>query len=180
MMYVSLFYELMDKEVIEADHEGYFVLGNREFSNIEVVSVHDTEWSSNSGSHGLETDLCDDLVEPGYSNFIVRPVAYICIAWGVFRVRKLPNWRLLPQWLQQFLGRLDNFQAEHADYDLSFLLPAIERAGLNAFAWWYDGAEKVRAILIVAAPRTEREAAEWFAEWYEKNLPRYLAEKLAE
>ena len=179
-MNVELFWKLLDKEIVVTDHEGHFIPGGREFSDIEVFSIHDLEWESSSGSHKLTTDLYSDFWEPGFTDFIARPVADIYIEWGAFRVRKLPNWNLLPQWLQQFLERLDGFSAHHSNYDLAFLLPTIGRAGFGSFAWRVNDASKVAEILIVAAPRTEREAAEWFAEWYSKALARYLAKSLVE
>lgn len=166
--------EVLIEYSIPFDHEGIGYIEDGE--DVLVFSINPNEYSSYSGAHSVEINWTPVLVTNTHHYYIGRPVVFINVYWGVYEIRKCLHYSKLPQWLQQFLEKLGGMGAEVSNYTLDFIYHAIRRLGFKAFAWRVT--RGIDSILILDIPETEREAAEWLADWIEEKLPEYLAKQL--
>ena len=168
--------EVLSKYSVPFDHDGvsYFFIWEED-EDVAVFSIPPHEYSSYSGAHSVEVEFAPVLTGL-YHYYIGRPVAFINVYWGVYKIHKYYHYNKLPKWFRQFLERLDGLGAEFSNYTLDFMRPIIKRLGFRAFAWCVS--RGIDSILVLDTPKTEREAAEWLADWIDKKLPEYLAEQL--
>lgn len=162
----------------EADHEGWV---RREDLKRIVIKVHDTEWESYSGLHTLDTTVLPAYRDiAGWTYYVLEPVVDVMVYRGQIRVdifQEVPRFT-------DILKKLDGMPAILSGYRIpNELAPLASRAGLQWFAWWVKGeyhdkhGEPVE-VLFVKGPASEREAAQWLAEWLNKRIPEYLAKWL--
>lgn len=167
----------------EADHEELWWRrdGSNEGSRV-VIKVHDDEWESHSGLHTLDTNAIPVFRNKPWTYFIVEPIAEMR-----FGSRRTPIILIFKkdEGAREFIELLNRFKeipARHFGYRVPGVTAKMAlRAGLQWFAWWVNGEYSEgnpAAVLYVRAPATEREAAEWLAEWLEEKIPVYLAESL--
>ena len=172
MIDIEVFSKLLEKYTWAFDHDMFATPEE----DVAVLAIYKDEYTSNSGAHSVGTlNWVPDFIDRDSDYYIAKPVALIDLSWGEYRVTKFSWWDELPAWLRQFLDRLNGMDAGLGDYTLDFLYYAIKRIGLSAIVW--EVTRGIDAILIADVPRTERETAEWFADWIERRIVEYMAEE---
>ena len=170
-MNTRLVFEVLREKGGAFDHESFWL---EKPKGIVVMSIDVDEYESHSGSHKVTTNLCPDLIDRYCDYYVAEPIARVYIDWGVV---KLFEYEELPSDLS-ILKKVHGMPGKLWDYDLSPLISVINKARLGYFAWWVNGATRCQDLLVVRAPRSEREGAEWLAKWLERKIPEYLAEKI--
>lgn len=173
-----LFVELLHHMAGGADHEGYYLREEEPWGRKVLLGVDVGEYSSNSGNHSMTVDTDPNFVTSRHEYYVFIPLAHIYLSWGKVKVEGALD--ELPQELRNLLKRIDGLPGSLFGYNLEPLFSVIDRTHLATFAWWVHGSEHACDVLIVRAPRTEREAAEWMADWVQEKLPEYVAGSLGE
>ena len=173
----QVFWEMASIYEVDVDHEWYHILKGELSYSPTLFYIDDREWESHSGFHSVDTTVPPVLLDKYGSYYIARPVAEIDLMYGRFRVRIFKEIPGFTDLLRKFHG-LDGRRTGYVVPD--YLTGLARQVGLRWFNWWAGYHEKSKSIdvLFVEAPHSEREAAEWFADWYWEHLPEFMERKL--